>query len=163
MTKCRYQGCPEDRWEGDEQHCIFHCQRPDKDPDFFRQRLAAKRDRNYQGYFFPIEADFSGQTLVDADFGEARFAERADFSGATFEGDRAAYFRRARFAAAYLRGARFAAAADFRGAQFAADADFGGAQFKEQASFINTRFQSAVYFNGASMDKALFRGAGWHR
>ncbi len=184
MPTCAYEGCPEERWEGDEQHCIFHSQVPDKDPDLFRRALAAKKDRNYRGYWFPAEVDFSGQTLVDADFRHARFARVAIFTNAKLEGEQAR-FREAQFVAgADFREAQFAAAADFTLAQFAAAADFSyarfaaahfsyaqfaaaagffRARFEREASFIDTRFQATVSFDGADLDNALFRDAALHR
>jgi uncharacterized protein YjbI with pentapeptide repeats len=133
------------------------------------------------------DVTFAGKTsFQNANFGSAASFDRAAFEGAcSFKGsrfrpaghERAALFRRARFADVDFAGATFERPALFDYAKFAGDARFDGARFQVGARFERARFAArasfeadpakpaptfaqGASFRGASFEAAVSLGAG---
>lgn len=153
--------------------CILHSKEANKDRGTFYERVGEKlraRDYNFAGAVFPGDLDFSGKEFVNANFREAEFRGRADFSGAVLGGAtnfflakfrEAAVFSRARLdgearfssvefgGAAYFTRAVFGGSAVFFKARFGAEASFLEAEFHGPAHFVRGKFSGRTDFAGA--------------
>ncbi len=168
--------CPELAWQSHDPYgrCFFHSERPDKVATEMVARVKeklARNDRDFAGYIFPAEADFSTVDFGDgANFGGAAFRGTANFLHATF-GDRAyfvgaifgdwANFIDTRFGdRAYFGNAAFRRGASFWVARFGDGANFLGADFSGGANFVQATFAKEGDFFGATFDeRADFSGA----
>ncbi len=153
--------------------CILHSKEANKDRGAFYDRVGEKlraRDYNFAGVIFPEDTDFSGKEFVNANFREAEFRGRADFSGAVLGGAtnfflakfrEAAVFSRARLdGEARFSSVEFGGAAYFTRAVFSGSAVFFKARFDAEASFLEAEFHGPAHFvRGKFSGRAEFAGA----
>ncbi|MDP3024771.1 MAG: pentapeptide repeat-containing protein [candidate division Zixibacteria bacterium] len=151
----------------DEEYCIFHSPKPDKDGGLFKKKLDEILNDtstifNDLSYFifpkviqFPREINketiFMGSLFQGvADFTGSTFKDYANFSGATFQGE------------ASFEVATFQKEIHFEGVTFNGVANFERTSIRQGVSFKSTVFNSEAYFGGAvfqilaSFEKASF-------
>ena len=166
----------------DDERCIFHSDKKDKDLGLFQKRLdEIFKEENLNAYdftrfifakgavlpkkfnkrvileeaVFKDKADFDDATFEGrANFGECWFEGEARFSGATFKD--LANFCMATFQdATHLDGATFEGKVNFSYAVFNDLANLSGATFKSGAYFVNPAFVKRVLFTGSTFEEAL--------
>lgn len=177
-----HDGKPCGRELYDDECCIFHSKKEDKDGELFQKGLDGilrvvsvethdltsfifpdgvtflsrfSRPVIFQGATFVGVADFAGATFKgEADFSEATFKGEASFSTAVFEGD--AHFGRIVFEQkAYFADAIFKGEASFWDTVFKDWAHFGNVAFKGGALLWGTTFECGVNLLGAVFEDSL--------
>jgi len=163
--------CQVAMWDGascgrelyDDEYCIFHSRKPDKDGGLFQKKLddifkeESFKIYDFSNFIFPEEisfpyvidkkiifrnATFSGFIL----FYDTIFQKEADFEGTTFQG-------RTQFYAIFQKEANFTRAA------FQHDAYFMGKAFKSTARFVKATFSRKADFTGVDFQDAHFSDA----
>jgi uncharacterized protein YjbI with pentapeptide repeats len=128
---------------------------------------------------FPVDADFTGRTLINAEFNYAVFNGMARFGDAEFDGltsfVSARFLGDADFTAQFRWNAlfsfsKFKAGALFAGAKFWGKTYFNNAEFGRDGRWVSFShaefrkdvvFQSAVFSDDVDFYKAVFGGAAW--
>jgi uncharacterized protein YjbI with pentapeptide repeats len=174
--KCTYGGCSRPVHAGTDK-CIFHAPADKKNPQEFRNALAAqiRKWRNmkaslwsFRGWVF-VDVDRQPQEPlpwenynlfrravfpVPADFTEARFETPACFVSSQFMDD--AEFDSAQFAEDADFGSAHFTEVDFNSAEFTREADFGSAQFTGGAGFISAQFTGDATFSSAKFTGEVY-------
>jgi uncharacterized protein YjbI with pentapeptide repeats len=164
------KGLPADNEHEGKQYCALHA--PTKDKNLVEVGEAIKKkfrdkDFDFRGVYFPrdyfrsagIEEQFAGishanwaglpQATLDRLRNRSVFEEEADFSNATFEGERADF-----------SDAHFKRGAIFSEATFEEGADFSGVIFEEGADFSNATFEGCASFAKAAFGEKVWKGKG---
>lgn len=147
----------------DDEYCIFHSPKADKDTKLFQNRL----NEIFEEISFKIY-DFTNFVFPDEVSFPYKIEKKIIFSGATFQGSTLFYnivfqneadFQRANFQGVAQFYAIFKKRADFREATFQGDAYFKGKVFEELADFTKVTFKGEADFAGVVFQNAQFVGA----
>lgn len=151
-----HDGNPCGRELFDDECCIFHSEKEDKNPKLFQESFDAifkavpPKCYDFTNFVFPKDVLFPKE-----------FPRKVIFLKSAFNG-------KVRFDEA-----RFGGGADFGGVTFCTNADFWRTTFQGEVSFLSTRFLGEVSFDDATFkgevefidsvfsEKAYFRGAGF--
>jgi len=142
---------PCDRPLYDDERCIFHSTRIDKDLDLFNRELEAlvRQDHSLDctSFILPEKVrTFEGQTFSwDVSFRHAVFLGFCAFPGVQFVGK--ADFTGAQFTRVEFAEAHFGGAALFARCQFLGDTTFAGARFQDMVSCHQTHFAGPMNFS----------------
>jgi uncharacterized protein YjbI with pentapeptide repeats len=135
----------------DQDKCIFHSTRIDKDPDRFSRELlplmqpdhtldctsfiVPEKVRAFEGHTFAWDVSFRHAVFLGScSFAEAQFIGKADFTGAQFT--------RVEFAEA-----QFNEPALFAHCQFGGDSTFAGARFQDLVRCHHAHFSGPLHFS----------------
>lgn len=147
----------------DDEYCIFHSPKADKDTKLFQNRL----NEIFEEISFKIY-DFTNFVFPDEVSFPYKIEKKIIFSGATFQGSTLFYnivfqneadFQRANFQGVAQFYAIFKKRAYFREATFQGDAYFKGKVFEELADFTKVTFEREADFTGAVFQNSQFEGA----
>ncbi|MCK4404694.1 MAG: pentapeptide repeat-containing protein [candidate division Zixibacteria bacterium] len=182
-----HDGKPCGRDLHDEEYCIFHSKKDDKDVTLFQRGLneilsvVSVKAHDLTRFIFPEgvvfpkkfskpvafkkaifrgEAHFNNSLFEkEADFVGTIFKDRANFWGVAFT-DGADFYRALFEGDAYLGGAAFTGKANFRETVFKGEANFRDAFFRGETHFGGAAFKGELYFwNARFKGEAGFRGA----
>jgi uncharacterized protein YjbI with pentapeptide repeats len=146
-----------------EDKCICHSERVDRDPSAFWREIEAmlaRKDYDFTRFVFPDDATFvPGVFDEPVRFWGATFQGEAQFPGATFKKE--ANFGTTTFCGrAHFPGATFDSGVDFADAKFVGDAHFDGASFEGRSDFTRVQFGERAYFTWADFrEDTLFQEA----
>jgi uncharacterized protein YjbI with pentapeptide repeats len=147
----------------DDEYCIFHSPKADKDAKLFQNRLNEIFEEKAFGIY-----DFTKFVFPDNVLFPYKIDRKIIFCGATFQGSTLFYktvfqdeadFQRATFQGGTRFHAIFKKRADFREATFRGDAYFWGEAFEELADFTKVTFEGKADFTDIVFKDARFLGA----
>jgi len=148
---------------GGKSYCVLHFPGNQKSEAFKQalQRKIESKDFDFRGVWFPDSLSFKEFDFgADADFRDATFNEKVNFSGARFG---TAKFDFVHFkATANFTFANFNNRAQFASTCFHTGAYFNRATFSEVADFGSARFCDVVYFGETSFQMANFSNASFN-
>gem|GEM_PF-4032592 len=138
--------CPFEKFDVDEQHCIFHSNLVDKKRSTFEKELKLyiekiKSDPKIEAFDFTRFAfpafSFHGTTFEKpVIFLQSRFVENADFSGVVFKN-----------------------MANFQGCELLKGGSFSRTKFMKMANFIGTNIARCWFDEAEFLDVAVFKSA----
>jgi len=163
----------------EQNRCIFHLERKDKDPELFQEKLneifeeKSLERYDFTDFVFPDGAEFPDEIKKDVSFLNAvfqgvvffpaAFKAQSDFTGTIFRG--ATDFSSIIFEnVTIFDEAEFYDWVDFSGSIFRGIVRFDHATFKESVTFESTLFDDDVTFHrsvfvkSAHFDRATFKG-----